>query len=171
MLDGSDRLQASSAGERLDMQSLDNGTYEARFARSDGKFVVSLLRADDIGAPDSHGTMPVPFEITSKFGDRPLSRTHDPLAVTWTPSGSDAETSVELEGDCIHSEEFRLAGDTGAYVIEAGRVNAWKSQEHDSCSVAVRVVLLRHGRADPALDRDSSVVLRQIRTARFASGP
>lgn len=171
VLQGGDRLEASSGGEQHAMESVGNGSYEARFARAEGQFVVRLVRGGDVSAPHSVGTLPPPFEITSNFGDQPVSRAHDPLTLTWTPSGSGAETSIEVEGDCIHSAEFQIGSDPGKYVIEAGKLSAWKSQEAESCSVAVRVVQLRKGQADPALDRDSSVVLRQIRTARFVSSP
>lgn len=170
-LQGGDRLEASSGGEQHAMESVGNGSYEARFAHAGGEFVVGLMRGGDVSAPRSVGTLPPPFEITSSFGEAPVSRAHDPLTLTWTPSGSGAETSIEVEGDCIHSAEFQIGSDPGTYVIEAGKLSAWKSQEGESCSVAVRVVQLRKGQADPALDRDSSVVLRQIRTTRFVSSP
>jgi hypothetical protein len=171
VLEGGDRLEASSGGEQSAMESVGNGSYEARFARGEGKFVVGLVRTGDVSAPRSVGTLPPPFEITSNFGEEPVSRAHAPLTITWAPSGSGAETSIELEGDCIHSAELQIGSDPGTYVIAPGKLNAWKSQEKESCSVAVRVVQLRKGQADPALDRDSSVVLRQIRTARFVSSP
>ena len=87
------------------------------------------------------------------------------------PGGTDAEASIELEGDCIHSAELQPGGDPGRFSIEPGKITAWKSQEKDSCNVAVRVVQTRHGQADPALGADSSVVLRQIRATRFVSAP
>ncbi|MEY4576637.1 MAG: hypothetical protein RL701_1340, partial [Pseudomonadota bacterium] len=137
----------------------------------DAECVVSLLRDADASAPRSVGSIPASFDITSGFGDQPLSRAGDTLTLTWAPSGTDAVVTVELEGDCVHSEEFQLEGDPGQFVIAPGRLVAWKSQEADSCSAALRVVRTRKGRPDPALGAHSSVVVRQIRTTRFVSVP
>jgi hypothetical protein len=171
VLEGGDQLVASCQGEQREMSSVGNGSYAARFARSAGEFVVALMRGQDAAAPRSVGSLPLPFEITSAFGDNPYSRANDALTITWAPGGTDAEVSIELEGDCIHSAELQPGGDLGTYSIEPGKITAWKSQEKESCNVAVRVVQTRHGQADPALGADSSVVLRQIRATRFVSAP
>ena len=171
VLEDGDQLVASCEGEKLEMTSVGNGTYVARFARSDGEFVVGLERASDNAAPRSVGDMPVAFEITSLFGDTPFSRANESLTIAWTPGSTDAEVTLELEGDCIHSTVIDAGLDQGMFTIEPGRVTAWKSQEEDSCTVALRVVQTKHGQADPALGADSSVVLRQIRATRFMSAP
>jgi hypothetical protein len=170
-LEDGDQLVASCGTEQQAMLSLGNGSYEARFPRGDGEFVVSLLRTADLPALRSVGALPVPFEITSSFGDRPLSRANDLLTVLWAPSGSDAEVTVELESDCVHSEEFQVTGDPGSFVIEPGRITAWNNQKDETCNVALRVVRTRKGVPDPRLGSDSSVVLRQIRNALFISAP
>lgn len=171
VLEGGDQLIASCEDEQHEMSSVGNGSYAARFARSDGEFVVGLVRDTDEGAPRSVGALPAPFEITSMFGDTPISRANDALTVTWTPAGTDASVSIELEGDCIHSQDIEIGGDPGSYTLDPGKITAWKSQEKDSCNVALRVVQTKHGQPDPALGADSSVVLRQIRATRFVSAP
>ena len=171
VLEGGDRLVASCDDEHHDMNSVGNGSYEARFGRSEGEFVVGLVRDGDPPAPRSVGRLPASFDITSEFSEAPISRANDTLTLTWSPGGGDAALTVELEGDCIHSEELQVAGDPGTFVIEPGKLTAWKSQEKEACNVALRVVQTKKGDADAALDRDSSVVLRQIRTTRFVSGP
>jgi hypothetical protein len=153
------------------MASVDNGSYTARFARGGGEFVVALMRDRDATAPRSVGTLPVPFDITSAFGDKPYSRANDSLTITWKPGSTDADVSIELEGDCIHSAELQATADIGSFTIEPGKLTAWKNQEKDSCNVAVRVVQTKHGQPDPTLGPDSSVVLRQIRATRFVSAP
>lgn len=171
VLEDGDQLVATCQGEKREMSSLGNGSYAAKFARSDGEFVVGLERASDKSAPRSVGNMPATFEITSYFGDKPISRANDAMTVTWSPGGTDAVVSIELEGDCIHSTVVDAGIDAGKHTIEAGRITAWKSQEQDSCNVALRVVQTKHGVPDPALGADSSVVLRQIRATRFVSAP
>jgi hypothetical protein len=171
VLEGGDRLYAESAGERREMNTVGNGSYEAKFSHVDGDFVVSLTRENgDVPAPRSIGTMPASFEFTHKQ-EGPISRANDNMTLSWTPGGTDAQVSIELEGDCIHSEQYELGGDPGTFTLEPGKLNAWKSQEKESCSVVVHVVLARKGTPDPALDSDSSVQLRQIRETRFVSAP
>ena len=148
------------------MPGADSGLYGARFARGDGEFVVGLVRDVDAPAPRSVGRMPVPFEITSNFPDTPIS-----LTVSWSPGGTDAEVSIEIEGDCIHSADLQIPGDPGTFVIEPGKLTAWKNQEKEACNAALRLVQTKKGQADPALSAHSSVVLRQIRATRFVSGP
>jgi hypothetical protein len=171
VLEDGDRLVASCEDEQHDMLSVGNGSYEARFGRGEGEFVVSLVREVDATAPRSVGRLPVAFEITSNFPDTPISRTHDPLTVSWSPGGTDAEVSIEIEGDCIHSADLQVAGNPGTFVIEPGKLGAWKNQDKEACNVALRLVQTRRGQADPALAAHSSVVLRQIRATRFVSGP
>lgn len=172
VLEDDDRLVASCGGDRHELESVGNGSYSARFSRDEGEFVVGLQRAAaGTAAPRSVGTLPASFEITSLFGDQPLSRANDTLTLVWTPGGTDAAVSIELEGDCIHSENFEVGADQGSYTIPPGKLTAWKNQEKESCNVAVRVVQTKHGQPDPALGADSSVVLRQIRATRFISAP
>jgi hypothetical protein len=171
ILEGGDRLFAENGGQKLEMNAVGKGTYEARFAKADGEVVVSLQRDTDTPAPKSVGTMPVTFEITSTFDDTPHSRDKDNLTITWSPGNTDADVTIGLDGDCIHSEEFKVGGDPGTYTIEAGKITAWKKQKNEACNVAVQVVHTRKGSTDPALDRDSRFELRQMRAVRFVSGP
>jgi hypothetical protein len=171
VLEGNDHLEASSGGEQHPMLSLGNGTYEAHFAHATDRFVVSLERGPGLPVARSMGTLPAAFEIIASFGELPFSRANDALTLRWSPAESGADVTVELEGDCVHSEEFQVQGDPGSFVIEAGRLTAWKNQEHDACGVVLRVVRTCKGRPDSALDSDSSVVLRQIRSTRFLSAP
>jgi hypothetical protein len=171
VLEGSDRLIAHCEDEHHEMTSVGNGSYDARMGCDAGDFVIALVRDGAPPAPRSLGRLPSVFEITSDFPDTPISRAHDTLTLTWSPSGSDAEVTIEIEGDCIRSEELQVPHDSGKYVIEPGKLTAWKSQEQEACNAALRVVRTKKGLPDPALDRDSSVVLRQIRATRFVSGP
>src|SRR5688572_13010149 len=79
VLEDGDQLVATSRSEKLEMSSVGNGSYAAHFARSDGEFVIGLERASDMSAPRSVGNMPAAFEITSLFGDVPMSRANDAL--------------------------------------------------------------------------------------------
>ena len=171
VLEGDDHLEASSGAEQHPMLSVGNGTYEARFAHPTGNFAITLVRGVGVPAARSVGTLPATFEITASFGEQPFSRANDALTLRWSPAESAADVTVELEGDCVHSEEFQVQGDPGSFVIEPGRLTAWKNQEQDACGVVLRVVRTCKGHPDPTLDSDSSVVLRQIRSTRFLSAP
>jgi hypothetical protein len=171
VLEDGDQLYAEVAHDKREMTSGGNGSYQVEFPRCDGKFVVSLSRVGDRAALQSSGNMPPGFDIVSGFGDRPLSRANDDVTVRWNPSGSDSDVSIELEGDCVHDEQFHVGADAGSYVIPAGTIAAWRMQEKDTCNVALRVVLTRKGATDPVLSRDSSFQLRQVRTTRIVSVP
>jgi hypothetical protein len=171
ILEGGDRLFAENGSERHEMNAVSKGTYEAKFAKADGEVVVSLVRDVDTPAPKSSGTMPAPFEITSTFDATARSREKDAITITWSPGQTDAQVTIGLDGDCIHSEEFAVGGDPGTFTIEAGKLTAWKSQKNEACSVAVQVVQAKKGSTDPALDSDSRFTLRQIRESSFVSGP
>jgi len=171
VLEGGDRLYAESNGERREMNATSDGEYEAKFGRADGEFVVSLTRDADAPAPKSSGTLPPPFQITSNFGDEPKSRKNDEVTFTWTPGGSGSDVAIEIEGDCIHSQDYKVGGDPGSFTIEKRKIEAWKSDKKKKCNVTVEIVHTTRGTTDPAFDSDSRFELRQVRRTRFVSGP
>jgi hypothetical protein len=171
VLEGGDRLYAESNGDKREMNATSDGEYEAKFGRAEGEFVVSLTRDQDGAAPSSSGTLPPPFQITSEFGDAPLSRKKDSVTFTWTPGNSGADVEIEIEGDCIHSEKYKVGGDPGSFSIEPGKIEAWKSDKKKACNVSVEIVHTARGTTDPAFDSDSRFELRQVRKTRFVSGP
>lgn len=171
VLEGGDRLYAESNGDKREMNATSSGEYEAKFDRADGEFIVSLTRDVDAAAPKSSGTLPPPFQITSEFGDQPLSRKNDAVTFTWTPGNSGADVEIEIEGDCIHSEHYKVGGDPGSFTIEAHKIEAWKSDKKKTCNVTVEISHLARGSTDPAFDSDSRFELRQVRKTRFVSGP
>lgn len=171
VLEGGDRLYAETNGERREMNATSDGEYEAKFERAEGEFVVSLSRDVDAAAPKTSGTLPPPFQITSEFGDDPISRKKDSVTLTWTPGGSGADVEIAIEGDCIHSEEWKVGGDPGSFTIEPRKIEAWKSDKKKNCNVSVEIAHITRGTVDPAFDTDSRFELRQVRRTRFVSGP
>ena len=171
VLEGGDRLHAETNGERRDMNATSDGEYEAKFNRAEGEFTVGLTRDQDTSAPKSSGVLPPPFQITSDFGDAPLSRKKDDVVLTWTPGSSNAEVEISIEGDCILSEDYKVGGDPGTFTIEKRKIEAWKSDKKKKCNVTVEIVHTTLGAVDPAFDSDSRFQLRQVRRTRFVSGP
>jgi len=171
VLEGGDRLYAESNGERREMNATSDGEYEAKFDRAEGEFTVSLARDVDAAAPKSSGVLPPPFQITSDFGDAPLSRKNDEVVLTWTPGGSGSEVEISIEGDCILSEEYKVGGDPGTFTIPKRKIEAWKSDKKKKCDVEVEIVHTTRGATDAAFDSDSRFELRQVRRTRFVSGP
>jgi hypothetical protein len=169
VLEGGDGFEAAAGGETKTMQATSNGEYEAKFPVSEGEFVVALKRDQDDSAPTSKGVLPPPFEITSQFPE-PIAR-DEPVTVTWSPAATTADVEIELEGDCIINERFRVGGDPGTFTIAPGKYRAWKSKQEETCSVDVIVTRTSLGTTDPALDSDSRFRLHQIRAARFVSKP
>lgn len=171
VLEGGDRLYAEAGGERRELNATSDGEYEAKFNRAEGDFVVSLARDVDEKAPKSTGRLPPPFQITSEFGDEPLSRKKDAVQLSWTPGNSGSDVTISIEGDCIHREEFKVGGDPGSFTIKPKKITAWKSDAKKKCNVTVEIVHATRGTADPAFDSDSRFELRQVRHTRFVSGP
>lgn len=171
VLEGGDRLYAEAGGERRELNATSDGEYEAKFDRAEGEFVVSLARDVDEKAPKSSGRLPPPFQITSQFGDEPLSRKKDEVELRWTPGNSGSDVTISIEGDCIHREEFKVGGDPGSFAIAPKKITAWKSDTKKKCNVTVEIVQAARGTTDPAFDSDSRFELRQLRRTRFVSGP
>jgi hypothetical protein len=171
VLEGGDRLYAEASGERREMNATSDGEYEAKFNRAEGDYVVSLTRDVDDQAPKSTGRLPPPFQITSEFGDEPLSRKKDEVALSWTPGNSGSDVTISIEGDCIHREEYSVGGDPGSFTIGRKKITAWKSDTKKKCNVTVEIVHVARGTTDPAFDSDSRFELRQVRRTRFVSGP
>jgi hypothetical protein len=169
VLEGGDSFEAATAGQTKTMQATSNGEYEAKFGVSEGEFVVSLKRDEDQSAPESRGTLPPPFTITSSF-TRPILRS-EPVTVSWEPASTGTSMSIELRGDCIIRESFQVAGDPGTFTIKPGAFRVWKSKEDQSCDVTVTLTRTSLGTTDPALDSDSRFRLHQVRATRFVSAP
>lgn len=170
VLEGGDHFEASAGGETKRMQATSNGEYEARFPVSEGEFSVALVRDEDESAPNNNGSMPPPFTITSDLGNDPISRL-DPITLTWSPAATGGDVLIELEGDCIISERFRVGGDPGSYLIAPGKFRAWKKKKNETCNVDVTITRTTMGGTDPALDSDSWFRLHQVRRTRFMSAP
>jgi len=170
VLEGGDGFEATAGGSTKPMQATSDGEYEAKFPTSEGQFVVSLKRDQDDPAPNNKGTLPPPFEITSDFGSKPISRKKK-VKLTWSPANSAAEVLIKLEGDCIINERFQVGGDPGTFTIKPGDFRAWKKKKDETCNVDVTITRTTQGTTDPALDSDSRFRLHQTRSTRFVSSP
>lgn len=171
ILEGGDRLYAEAGGQRQEMNAISDGEYEAKFATSGGEFTVGLTRDVDAPAPNNKGTLPPPFEITSQFGDPPISRANDDLTVTWSPSGGGAQVKITLDSECVVPASFEVGGDPGSFTIERKKITAWMSHEKEACNVNLVIERSVSGSTDAALDSDSRFRLHQVRSTRFVSGP
>ena len=176
VLDQGDGLFAKADGKRKEMQSIDDGVYEAKFsiADEDTLFAVMLERDQDEDASDNSGRLPAPFEITSSFSD-PLSRADDPIKVTWEPSGKDGDMALDIEdeaGGCIAFDEHQnIGGDPGSYTVPKGTLESQDEEKPETCDATLTLERARDGKTDSAFDSESSFVLKQIRSDTFASAP
>jgi hypothetical protein len=171
-LSGGDSIFALSGDKRVEMQAQDTGVYEAEFntAAADTEFVVDLQRADDDDAPASRGTLPAPFTLT--IGASSVSRAAD-LTVTWTPSGSNDDVRLELNGSCTFLETIDVPGDSGTHTIAANTLKPTGSMDQPppTCDVNVTMTRSRRGTPDSGFDSESSFVLKQTRVGKFTSTP
>jgi len=169
VLEQGDGVQATAGGQTQPMQAVSAGQYQVRFPTAEGDFSVTLTRQGDQEVLVSSGTMPPPFEITTKFAADPIPR-NQPVTVEWSPSGTMAQVSIEVDGDCIFGERFS-PGDSGTFTIPPGKLRAWKSKADQSCNVDIVITRSYSGKPAAGFDSDSRFALHQIRTTRFVSGP
>jgi hypothetical protein len=167
MLEQGDTVSATAGGQTQPMQAVSSGEYEVRFPVAEGQFVVTLTRSADQEQMVSSGTMPPPFEITTQFPAKHIRR-NKPVTVEWAPAGTQAQVTVEIDGDCIHSDKF-TTGDTGSFTIPGGKIQAWKSKEDQECRVTMTVTRSVAGQTAPSFDSDSRFVLRQVRSTSFVT--
>lgn len=171
VLEGGDTLSAKRGDDKRTLQAVGGDEYQARFGGGSDEFVVSFEREGDDDAPNTHGSLPAPFEITSEFDAKPLSRAKDTITLKWSPSGESATVVVELDGDCTHHFKKEVGGDPGKFKIRPGDLTAWKSKKNEACNVDVTITRIATGKPDPALDPDTRMVLRRVRKTRLVSGP
>jgi hypothetical protein len=175
-LDGCDELFAEADGERAEMREIDDGVYEAKFelGGAETEYRVILEREQDETADGNVGKLPAPFDVTSDFGSTEISRADDDMEVTWDPSDSGDDMSLEIEdeaGGCLYDDDFEIAGDPGSYVLAKGSLDSTSSQMPETCDAKGRLVRAREGSNDRALDSESSFTLRQTRAFAFVSAP
>ena len=175
-LDCGDQIFAEVNGtDRQTMRSVASGEFEAEFdtAAEDDDFNVILERGQDDNAPDSRGTMPAPFAITSTFDATPHSRATEIVTIEWDPSGETDTVNIVVEGNCIFRKDYSNVNDDGAHDIPAGDLEGTNDDNPDqaTCPLDVTVTRERQGSADSVFDAESWFVLRQIRTTGFTSAP
>lgn len=168
ILEAGDALSASAGGQEQPLNVQGTGEYGARFATSDGEFVVSLARSVDAPAPASRGALGPAFDITPPAA--PVSR-KEALVISWTPVDPESQVEVELSGDCVIRESKQLGADPGSITFNPGELRAWKKQQNQTCPVQVEVTRTRLGTTDPALDPDSKFRLHTVRRAQLSSAP
>jgi hypothetical protein len=176
ILEGGDQLVAMAGDEEQVMEAVSDGIYETVFEIGEGgtPFMVMLEREGDDDAPDNEGTLPEPFEITSDFGDTPVSRADDSMEITWEPSGEDDDMDIAFEDvdeSCIYNHDDDIPGDPGSYLVEPATLDSTDSDDPETCDVEVTITRTRDGSTDSALDGESSFVLRQVRRFTFVSDP
>jgi hypothetical protein len=170
-LGGGDRIFATGGDKRVEMQTQSTGVYEAEFAMgaANTPFGVDLQREADDSAPNSTGTLPAPFQITS-LGNEPISRASN-LVIQWTPATDGDAMHIHLDGNCIFFENIDVPGDSGTHTIPADKLRPTNSMMPGSCDVKVEITRSRNGKADTTFDSESSFVLEQVRTTSFTSVP
>lgn len=169
-LSGGDSIFAIGGGKRSEMEAQGTGTYEVDFptAAADTEFVVDLQREADDDAPSSKGTLPGPFSF--QVPNMSTSRAQN-VTITWSPSGTMDDMTLELSGTCIFSRTIDIPGDTGTHMIPGGTLVSTNTDKPETCDINVEMVRSRKGTPDTAYDPDSTFILSQARTAKFTSAP
>lgn len=169
-LSGGDKIFAAAGDKRLEMVAEGSGIYQVDFntAAADTEFVVDLQREVDDDAPKSSGTLPAPFSF--QVPTMSTSRAQA-IEITWSPSGTNDDMSLEISGTCIFQRTIDIAGDTGSHTIEPGTLASVDPNKPETCDLNVEMKRTRKGTPDLAFDPQSSFTLTQTRTAKFTSAP
>jgi hypothetical protein len=169
-LSGGDKIFAQAGDKRLEMASEGSGIYQVDFntAAAETPFVIDLQREVDDDAPNSAGKLPAPFTI--EVPNMSTSRTQE-ITITWSPSGTDDDMTLELSGSCIFQRSYDVPGDTGSHKISGGELVSVNTEKPETCDVTVEMKRTRKGTVDTAFDPQSSFTLTQTRTAKFTSAP
>lgn len=173
-LTGDDELTATTGEQTLELQKRSLGvlhSYAATFDVDavDTEFVVALNRSVDAGAPNSVFQLPEPFSIDSSSEAVTPTTTLD---LTWSPSGTDREMELVVDGDCITVWAKEMDGDPGSYSVPGEELNVIGDEPGVSCELTATLRRVRGGEGDSAFGEGSLVQGAQIRraTANFAVG-
>lgn len=169
-LSGGDRIFASMGDKRLEMEAQGTGTYEVDFnvAAADTEFIIDLQRDEGEDAPMSKGQLPAPFSF--QVPNTSTSRGQN-ITITWSPSGTTDDMTLDFAGTCIFNRTIDIPGDTGSHEITPGSLVSTNPDKPETCNITVGMKRTRRGEADTAYGRDSSFVLTQTRSATFTSAP
>lgn len=153
-LQGDDLLSVTAGEQSADLSKQQLGnliSYTATLPvdAADTEFVVSLQRSVDDGAPSSTARLPEPFDF-GETGDTFDASSN--LAFDWTPSGTDDEMEVLVDGDCIIPWSRELDGDPGSFEIPGDEIESVSDEPGTSCSVDVTLRRVRGGSVDPAFE-------------------
>jgi hypothetical protein len=133
-------------------------------------FRISLLRDNDISAPNSDVTLPAPFTITSPAPGSEFSR-NSAVTITWSGAGAADPLTWQVTGDCIDSRYGNQAADIGTLTIPAGGITPRTNQGAASCTATIRFYRTRAGVVDPAYGEGGELYARQTRFITILSRP
>ena len=166
-----DTLEVSAGALTKELKAISSGTYQATLGTGAGvDFTVDLDRAEEPDAPQSFGTLPMPFEITAPAADDVVSRASDDLVVRWDTM-EDVAGALHITGPCIAEYSAELDGLAGAFTLGMGELTSTDPQQPGSCVVDLEVSFSRVGQPDPMLNPDSTFQGTQVRKVTIQSEP
>jgi hypothetical protein len=164
-LEGGDALFVQAAGQRKQMGA-SGSDYEANFgtaaAETPFQVIFDRARPDDVDAPNSTGTLPMPFDIASPRGGT-FSQSQD-VIMSWSPSGTPDTMTLQIEGSCVEDRSISIPADPGSFTLPL---------EYETipsgCLVTLTLHRSRVGVVDSNLNSGSTFTLEQVRTTMFGS--
>ncbi|MBN2191946.1 MAG: hypothetical protein JW751_03955 [Polyangiaceae bacterium] len=166
---GDDELVATD-GDRERELGKSGTSYRTTFDTEAGgtEFTVSFNRGpDDDSAPDSHGTLPDPFEI-DEVPSR-ISRAES-IVITYGPSDSDDDMEWSIDGDCMFRNGDDMS-DSGTLELSANDYDVVNDDEDESCTATLCFERSREGEIDPAFGEGGEFIAIQRRCVSFTSTP
>ena len=177
VLSSGDQLTATMGGRSIALYKSDANYLGVFNQNGSGQEVrISLLRSDDIDAPDSRVVVPIAFEITAPDQAETFNA-GESISVAWTPGSLANTVSVDFFVNCQVTGENGLptgaAYGRGYQVPDSGTHTASINQILDTfgsredlvsgiaCPMTVSVTRLNEGTLDRALTKGGTIMAKQ----------
>ncbi|GEM_PF-3299756 len=134
-------------------------------------FTILFERSVDAGAQNSTVALPEPFEVTPFEEGTTLSRSTEPLILTWAPASPSEPMHVHLTGSCIERVEHTVQADEGNLIFQPGELVPLEGTEEESCKLSVTLTREREGVADARWAEGSSIAASHVRTLSLTLAP
>ncbi len=175
-VDGDDRLSLDDGDRPLLLKENSLGSYvyytqDVTTQEPGTVFTILFERAADGGAPASTVTLPESFEVPEVEEGASVSRSADPLIVTWDPPSPSWPMQIDLSGACIEKKSARVTEDAGNHIFQPGELVSQDGAEAESCKLTVTLTRSRDGVPDGGWADGSTIASTQIRSYSLTLEP
>ena len=185
ILTGGDSLQATALGNTRTLARNSSNAYETDFNIDGGdtEFVISLMRPNDVDAPDSRITLPAAFDILMPNANELFQR-GSTITVSWSPSVATEDIRVYFEGEClsrttgnpIRFSVLYITADVGMFTASVDTImNVFGDlpffDTSINCPVTISVQRNSTGSIDPHYGQGGTISAKLIRNRNVIFDP